>query len=171
MGKKEKKTILTFARREGRPSDSIRYKKGRRTPSARMRKVMSRWITKRWRRGEYTSGTYSRRREGESSSGLTIGMFSGFDTGERRGMERKKRKKKEEPRGRVFIGLLCQGYSSVDRRIGTVVIFSVATFYQKLSRAANALIFFLASTQHFFLLLFRFFKRTARVIHGKYDAV
>lgn len=103
MGKKEKKTILTFARREGRPSDSIRYKKGRRTPSARMRKVMSRWITKRWRRGEYTSGTYSRRREGESSSALTIGMFSGFDTGERRGMEGKRRKKKRKTaRARIY---------------------------------------------------------------------
>lgn len=36
-----KKTVLTFAQTEGRPSDSIRYKKSRRTPSARMRRIMS----------------------------------------------------------------------------------------------------------------------------------
>jgi len=49
----EENGLYLFGQREGRPSDSIRYKKGRRTPSARMRKVMSRKITGRRRKEEY----------------------------------------------------------------------------------------------------------------------
>ncbi|KYQ50793.1 hypothetical protein ALC60_10117 [Trachymyrmex zeteki] len=103
----EEDGLYLFGRREGRPSDSIRYKKGRRTPSARMRKVMSRKITGRRRKGGYIGIV----RPTEREPGLTIGMFSGSDTeGQEEG------KKGGTPHGRVFIGLLCQSYSSTGRK-------------------------------------------------------
>lgn len=96
-------------------------------------------------------GSWSRRREDESSPGLTIGMFSGSDT---EGQE--ERKKGGTPRGRVFIGLLCQSYSSTGRKPNWYCrhLFRRDLLSKALARRRPPFVFFLASTRDFFLFLF-----------------
>lgn len=159
----EEDRLYLFGRREGRPSDSIRYKKGRRTPSARMRKVMSRKITGRRRKGGYIgfvrpteSGRVRSRTDDRNVFWL---RYRGARGGKKGGT----------PRGRVFIGLLCQSYSSTGRKPNWYCrhLFRRDLLSRALAPAtAAALVFFLASTQDSFY----FFKASSHY-SGKYDAI
>lgn len=96
--------------------------KGRRTPSARMRKVMSRRITGRRRKGESAGNVRSTQRGRVRFRTDDRNVFWLRYTARAEGRERNQKKKKERKEkggttgARVFIGLLCQGYSSADRK-------------------------------------------------------
>ena len=158
----EKDGLYLFGWREGRPSDSIRYKKGRRTPSARMRKVMSRKITGRRRKEGYIGIVRPTERGRVAGPGLTIGMFSASDTeGQEEG------KKGGTPHGRVFIGLLCQSYSSTGRKPNWYCrhLFRRDLLSKAVARPRPCSYFSSYPLKYFF-----FFKPSSHY-SGKYDAI
>lgn len=116
--------------------------KGRRTPSARMRKVMSRRITGRRRRGENVGNvrpTERGRVRFRTDDRNVFWLRYTARAREPRGGGRERTKKKER-RNRVRARIYRVTLSGLfqrrpESRIGTVVIFPVATFYQKLARA------------------------------------